>query len=127
MNTAMKILVVDDDADFCTLMNRCLQQAGCQVETASTAKSAEERFVPPFDLVLLDMRLPDKPGTEVLKKIRRYSPTLPVLILSGWYKQPDGIEADPFTFFSEKLSSLEALCQIINHHVAHVKRTKEFP
>jgi CheY-like chemotaxis protein len=124
MSAPFKILVVDDDPAFCELVSRSLVSDGCSVEVADTGAAAEAKFVPPFDLVLLDLKLPDRDGLEVLRKIRSYSHSLPVLILSGYYKDPERPE-DPFTFFSEKLSSLESLCQVIQQHIARVKQQQQ--
>jgi len=114
-----KVLVVDDDSDFCLLMKRALTAGGCEVETVLSGAAAEAKFVPPYDLVLLDLKLPDRSGQDVLRHIRKFSPSLPVLIVSGCLTAPDRL--DSCTFFSDKLSSVEDLCRVISQHVEKIK------
>jgi DNA-binding NtrC family response regulator len=114
-----KVLVVDDDSDFCALIKRALAAGGSEVETVFTAADAEAKFVPPYDLVILDLKLPDKPGLQVLHHIRKFSPSLPVLIVSGSYKSPGPL--DPATFFSDKLTDIDALSRVINSHIEKIK------
>jgi len=117
-----KVLIVDDDSDFCVLMKRALMAGGSHVQTVLTAADAEAQFVPPYDLVILDLKLPDKPGLEVLHHIRKFSPLLPVLIVSGY---PHNLPAlDPATFFSDKLSSIDALARVINRHIETIKNSR---
>ena len=117
-----KVLVVDDDSQFCELMKRALTAGGCDVETVLTGIDAEAKFVPPYDLVLLDLKLPDRAGQDVLRHIRKFSPSLPVLIVSGCLNAPD--QLDSCTFFSDKLSSIDDLCKVISAHVEKIKSSR---
>jgi len=121
-----KVLVVDDDSDFCALIKRALVAGGSHVETVFTAADAEAKFVPPYDLVILDLKLPDKPGLEVLHHIRKFSTSLPVLIVSGSYKSP-ALPLDPATFFSDKLTNIDALTRVINNHIEKLKTSHDAP
>jgi two-component system response regulator HydG len=119
---SFKVLVVDDDSAFCDLMKRALNAGGCDVETVLTGAAAEAKFVPPYDLVLLDLKLPDRTGQDVLRHIRKFSPSLPVMIVSGCMTPPDQLDA--CTYFSDKLSSVDALCQVISAHVEKIKSSR---
>ena len=67
-----RVLVVDDEKDLRSLLEYNLVQAGFSVVTAENGREALERVrESPPDLVLLDVLLPDMPGTEVLKALRR--------------------------------------------------------
>jgi len=71
METAYKILVVDDDADIIDLLQYNLQKAGYQVQTASNGLDAitlAKDFVP--DLILLDIMLPNLDGVETGRLLR---------------------------------------------------------
>jgi two-component system phosphate regulon response regulator PhoB len=85
-----RILVVDDEKDLRSLLEYNLTQAGFQVSTAQDAREALARVksaVP--DLVILDLLLPDLPGTEVLKALKRDHPELPVLMLTAKGEEVD--------------------------------------
>ena len=78
-----KILMVDDEAQVLAAIDRGLARAGHQVVTARTAQDglAAAASASP-DLVLLELRLPDLEGIEVLRRLRSWT-RVPVLLLSG--------------------------------------------
>ncbi|MCC6280471.1 MAG: sigma-54-dependent Fis family transcriptional regulator [Saprospiraceae bacterium] len=80
-----KILIIDDDLDICTLLNRFLSRKGFEVETANTGhegiRAAEAR---PPALILTDFRLGDMDGSEVLQQLRQKLPHVPVLVMTGY-------------------------------------------
>ncbi len=80
------VLVVDDDASTRTSMQRVLERQGYQVMTASDAFEAlrvlEETHVA-VDLVVTDVQMPGMQGDALVGRIRRASPELPVLFVSG--------------------------------------------
>src|ERR1700680_2702993 len=81
----IKILVVDDQAVVRAGVHHFISDIP-NMEIGGEASSAEEaiRMVrnQEWDIVLLDIAMPDKSGVEVLKQIKREKPELPVLILS---------------------------------------------
>lgn len=80
----MNILVVEDDPSVRTLVKAVLEHNGNSVQTADTAASGESSAVEgSFDMIILDLGLPDGDGYEVCKNIRDKNVTTPVLILSG--------------------------------------------
>ena len=86
--TAVRLLVVDDNADNCALLELLLTADGFVVETAADGEEALasiERQAP--DLVLLDLMMPDMDGWEVTRRIKAKPITraLPVIIVSGLY------------------------------------------
>ena len=66
----IRVLLVEDNPDHVYLMERRLREAGHEVSTASSGRSALEAL-DDVDLVLLDYRLPDMSGLETLEAIRR--------------------------------------------------------
>jgi two-component system phosphate regulon response regulator PhoB len=88
-----RVLVVDDEKDLRSLLEYNLVQAGFGVVTAENGREALERVrESPPDLVLLDVLLPDMPGTEVLKALRRSSPRpLPILMLTAKGEEIDRV------------------------------------
>jgi CheY-like chemotaxis protein len=90
------ILLVEDDSDDGTLARNTFAQARIlnpiqvvpDVEAAISYLQGQSRFadrtIYPFPiLVLLDLRLPDRPGFEVLEWVKAHFPTLPVIVVSG--------------------------------------------
>ncbi len=80
-----KILIIDDDLDICTLLNRFLSRKGYIVVTANSGQSGitlAENERP--DLILTDFRLGDMEGSEVLQQLREKLPHIPVLVMTGY-------------------------------------------
>lgn len=79
------ILVIDDDVDICTLLNRFLSKNGFNVTTAYSGKSALESIINQVpDIVLCDFRLEDMNGSDLLEKIKQNNPQVPVIIMTGY-------------------------------------------
>lgn len=80
-----RILIVDDHAVVCGGLRQFLANTrDCQVagEAHTGADALAQIAAEPWDLILLDIGLPDINGIEVLRRIRRQRPELPVLIFS---------------------------------------------
>lgn len=110
----MNILVVEDDADLSGLLVEALELSGSVVTVAATVAAALEAWQPDvYDLVLLDLTLPDGTGFEVLSRIRSESERTPVLILSGLGNEADIIQgldqgADGYLIKPVSIQELEA-------------------
>jgi two-component system, NtrC family, response regulator AtoC len=94
MAGTIQILAVDDDSVACDLLREVLEQEGYAVNTATTGQAALQlvREVP-FDLALIDIRMPDISGIEVLKALKRANPQMPVLMLTAYSSMDTTIEA----------------------------------
>ena len=78
-----QILLVEDDKSICDMVSNYLLGEGFTVEAIHNGKSAIPKFSSrQYDLVLLDLMLPDISGMEVLKAIRETS-TVPIIILTA--------------------------------------------
>jgi len=78
-----KILVVDDNIELRTLVTTYLRREGFATEEAATGAMALQRFEEPgIDLVILDVRLPDADGFDLLRSLRERGST-PVIMLTG--------------------------------------------
>jgi two-component system alkaline phosphatase synthesis response regulator PhoP len=87
MNSGGHILIIDDEATLRQMMARVLQRAGYEVTTAANGKDGLKlASAHSFDLIYLDIRMPDVSGLEVLKTIHTQSPDLPVILFTA---QPD--------------------------------------
>ena len=102
-----RILVVDDDEIIRSLVKETLEEEGHTVVTAGTSVEGLDcvkRW--DFDLVFLDLKMPDMDGAELLKQLRSIKPRLPVTIITGYpgsemmeraFKQgPLGVMEKPF-------------------------------
>ncbi len=88
------ILIVDDEADIVELLDYNLRQAGYTVVNArdgASALAAVRRQRP--DLIVLDLMLPDIPGTEVCRRLRKESDTegIPILMLTARSEEIDRV------------------------------------
>jgi signal transduction histidine kinase len=84
-NVGRRILVVDDNADFIDFIRRFLESKGFQVSIALTGKTAIEKALSDIpELVLLDLKLPDMPGEEVLKSIKGIDKDIAIVVITGF-------------------------------------------
>ncbi len=91
---AERILVVDDEPDLQDLVELALGDAGYEVETAANGRDALSKVQQsPPDLLVLDLMLPDMPGTEVCRHLRGRPATedLPILMLTAKSEEVDRI------------------------------------
>lgn len=81
---AKKILVIDDDVDICSLLQRFLTKNGFEVTCAYSASKGIEALIDRFDLIISDYRLNDMDGKDLLLKIKDIQPHAPVIIITGY-------------------------------------------
>jgi len=85
MDEKKSILIVDDDESTRRSLSLILGKKGYETETAGTGKEALEkaqgRF---FNLALLDIRLPDMEGVELLMPLKRMHPNMIVFMITGY-------------------------------------------
>jgi DNA-binding response OmpR family regulator len=78
------ILCVEDDKDSCDLLRTIFELAHLEVVTAhSVAEGVSWARRRPFDLYLIDSRLPDGTGFQLSRQIRAFEPAAPIVFLSG--------------------------------------------
>lgn len=79
------LLIIDDDADICTLLVRFLTKQGYEVDSAQRGSTAKELLKQKhYDLVLCDHRLPDTDSAEMLLHIKAGSRETAVIIITGY-------------------------------------------
>src|SRR5438445_6132668 len=80
----MRFLVVEDEKRIADFLSRGLESAGYAIDVAANGTRAIDMVhATDYDLVILDMMLPDMDGLQVLEKIRNRKASPPVLILSA--------------------------------------------
>jgi len=87
------ILVVDDEPLIRWTLSERLSQDGHTVVEGETAKAALARFGPDIDLVLLDYKLPDSDGLQVLRSMKASDPDVPVVLLTAFSSIETAVEA----------------------------------
>jgi len=89
-----RILVIDDDESFLKIITRILELEGYGVETARTGKEAIEKSnLGSYDLAIIDVRLPDMDGTDLLTAMRDTTPRMIKIMLTGFGSAEDRVEA----------------------------------
>src|SRR3979411_2403334 len=79
------ILVVDDESEIREGLELLLRGEGYGVSSAETGESGLEKLEQhPYDLLLLDVSLPDRNGIEMLKDIHRFDPQLPIVLITAY-------------------------------------------
>jgi len=92
--TKPRILVIDDDEDIRKVLSEILKDNGYNADSAETGgealRKAEKKF---YNLALIDIRLPDIEGIELLTKIRETKPKMRKIIITGYPTLKNAVEA----------------------------------
>jgi CheY-like chemotaxis protein len=106
------ILCVDDEQNSLALRKLVLERSGYEVVTAGSVNEALARFSPDeFDLVLSDILMPGRPGTDLAREIKTTYPNFPVILLSGVNELPP--EASYADAFISKVEGPIRMCEKI--------------
>lgn len=93
-NKRTSILIVDDDESIRRTMDLVLENEGFRTDSASSGLEALEKLEKTFyNAALLDIRLPDVEGTELLKKFSERSPQTITIMVTGYPRLKNAIEA----------------------------------
>ncbi|HMK82617.1 MAG TPA: response regulator [Candidatus Bathyarchaeia archaeon] len=85
MSESARILVIDDEESIRRTASMALKHAGYVVDTAENGKEAIEKSELSFyNLALIDIRLPDMEGTELLTALKETTPRMVKIILTGY-------------------------------------------
>ena len=80
----MRLLIIEDSEEIINCIKIELEKIGICVDTATSGFEGEEKaYVNEYDIIILDIGLPDKNGIEILKYLRKESIDTPVMILTG--------------------------------------------
>lgn len=114
--TAPHILVVEDEEHIAQGLVFNLEQEGYQVTHAETGSAAMQIFDNErFDLVVLDLMLPDGHGIDLCKKMRETSPQLPILILTALgeeHSRVKGLQAGADDYLGKPFNLEEFLLRV---------------
>src|SRR2546425_7517039 len=99
------ILIVEDDADLGFLLQEVLKREGHGIEVVETGAEARARLQRGrYDLVLLDHKLPDGDGLELLPHYQELAPDVPIILMTAFSTRQIALEATrrgAYDFFSK--------------------------
>ncbi len=113
----MRLLLVEDDAELVARLKPALKREGFAVDVASNGVDAE--FMgdeEPYDVVVLDLGLPQRPGLDVLANWRARKNGVPVLVLTArdaWHERVDGFKAGADDYLGKPFHVEELVARLI--------------
>ena len=119
------VLVVDDDVELQELFRTFLKQIGFSRVVVGTAKEAIKSLrKQKFDLMFLDLQLPDASGDQVFETVKQIDPDLNVIVITGY---PDSeilnriLQVSPVTVLKKplKIEQLNQTVKILGHHASN--------
>ena len=120
MSEKKRILLVDDEPDFCSIVQGQLEKEGFEVELAyNGVEGLEKTYANPPDAIVLDVMMPEKDGYEVckeLKKDEKYC-DIPIIMLtavashvtSTRYSHADGMSSEADDYIAKPASADEII------------------
>ncbi len=111
-----RILMIEDDARLASMVSEDLDRNGLGVSVAGTASEGLARLTrEPFDLVLLDLMLPDADGLDVCRRIRASGSAVPMIMLTAKGDPTDrvvGLELGADDYLAKPFDPRELLARI---------------
>ena len=111
----MRCLIVDDDRALCELLTMSLLRAGMVVDVAHSGEAGVGKILDEeYDIILLDVMLPDYDGFTVLDKVRRFS-SVPVIMITAKGEEQDtvlGLEAGADDYIAKPLRGQELVARM---------------
>src|SRR5665647_1076634 len=94
MSVKTKILVIDDDQLICETLNALLENEGYLVDTAENGQQAiKKSFDNFYNIAIVDWRLPDIEGTQLLGRLKETTPKMMKIMLTGFPSTNNAVEA----------------------------------
>lgn len=111
-----KLLIIEDDAAFCQMLQKFLIRNGYDVDVSFTAQDAKTKFkATTYNLVLTDLRLPNYDGLKLLSDIKEVNPKTQVIVMTGYAEVGSAVEAmkkGAYDYISKPFTPEEILMQI---------------
>ncbi len=112
----MRLLLIEDDEAIGPQLLTALKKAGYAVDLATDGIAAEyQAELEPYDLIILDLGLPNRSGLDVLNNLRNRNCVTPVIILTargGWQDKVTGFNAGADDYVSKPFQIEELLARI---------------
>jgi DNA-binding response OmpR family regulator len=114
----MRLLLVEDEIDIQSFLRSSLEEAGYEVYAAADGKAAEQLAVDSeFDILIVDLGLPDQDGINLILRLRHLGVCAPVLILSARRSVDDrvrGLEQGGDDYLTKPFALAELLARLRN-------------
>jgi DNA-binding response OmpR family regulator len=114
----MRLLLVEDEVEIQSFLQRSLTEAGFQVEAAGNARTAERMTIEStHDVLVVDLGLPDEDGLSLILRLRQLGLRAPVLILSARRSVDDrvrGLEQGGDDYLTKPFALAELLARLRN-------------
>jgi two-component system copper resistance phosphate regulon response regulator CusR len=114
----MRLLLVEDELDIQAFLRSSLEEAGYQVHVAPDGKTAEELALDnEYDILIVDLGLPDQDGIALILRLRQLGVSSPVLILSARRSVDDrvrGLEQGGDDYLTKPFALAELLARLRN-------------
>lgn len=124
-----KILIVDDEASVRRLLVSVFKRNGYEtVEAAGGLDAVTQVESQEYDLVLLDIKMPDMDGMTALEKIKSISPDTPVVMITGYGSVESAVKAltlGAFYYITKPFENFEELLDIVESAMDENRRRKE--
>lgn len=122
------ILIIDDDVSICQILRRILENENYQVKEAHSGNEALSLFLEnEFDLVLLDLQMPDKNGIDVAREMIAQNPLVPIVLMSAYGTISRAVEATKMGVydFLEKPLDRDRILVTVRNALAHGQMQQE--
>src|SRR4030042_2368355 len=129
MSETVRILVVDDDENIRKVLGTILEEEGYFVESVETAKKGIEKSEKAFyNIALIDFRLPDMEGIELLSKMRDTKPKMRKIIITGYPTLQNAVAAvnKGADAYAMKPFDVEKILQTIRETLKMQKEEKSY-
>ena len=129
MDTHAKILVVDDDESVRKVLATILNEEGYDVDTARSGKEAiRKSYARFYNLALIDIRLPDMEGTELLTAMKETTPKMVKIIVTGYPSLQNAVEAvnKGANAYVLKPFKVENVLNTIREHLKKQREAKKY-
>ena len=116
VTNGIKVLIIDDDKSILNILSKILGKSGFIVDTANSGQEAMNKLtIKNYSIALIDVKLQDTNGLDLLNQIREIAPKMVKIILTGYPSDEDRIKAFErgADYYLAKPVSPEKLVQII--------------
>jgi len=113
---SVKILVIDDEKAICEGCRMALSDEGYAVDTCQLGRNGLDKLLGgEYDVALLDMKLPDIQGMEIVHAVKKEKPDVYVIVMTGYYSVKNAVEAmksGAFDYLSKPFADDELLMAV---------------
>jgi len=129
LNKSIRILVVDDDDSIRTVLKAILEDEGYIVDLAKNGKEAIEKSnIIFYNMALIDFKLPDMDGTELLGAMKETTPKMIKIIITGYPTLQNAVNAvnEHADGYIIKPLNMENLLKTIKKHLKKYYQAKKY-